>query len=272
MKMDRIWAHLVLVLFVVLCFWLVVEVRGDMSGIGLPDWGRIKKGVGVSPLADLGELAARLGSINTFDRRGDTVWMDDFEDGIIKWDWAGGGTGATVASNTTRARNGAKSAVLTTGNAINNWAMIRHWMPPPVVGKLGYELSFTKHDSMRGLEVYAYRYDGTNVIDMSVHVDVVNSRLQVMGAGATWVTVQEDVALKASTYLFHTLKVVVDWENGTYARLLLDGLELDLSAYALQSTEDDSAPHMRFQVFVYTTVASNISIYLDDVIITQNEP
>ena len=61
-----------------------------------PDYGRLSAQATVFPVTDLGELAARLGSIVSHDRRGDVIWLDGFEDGLDKWQPTTSGSGAAV--------------------------------------------------------------------------------------------------------------------------------------------------------------------------------
>ena len=62
---------------------------------GHPDYGGAAPLATVYTLQDLAELAARLGSIDVFDRRGNVLLLDDFESGIKKWLF--GGTGSYSA-------------------------------------------------------------------------------------------------------------------------------------------------------------------------------
>ena len=110
---------------------------------GQPDFGLYAVKKTVSGLADLGELAVRLGSIITFDRRGDIVWFDDFEGDVFKWERDPSGVDAAIIVSPEAARNGAFSAKLTTGNLADDHATILHHLPYPVTSRVGFEISFT---------------------------------------------------------------------------------------------------------------------------------
>ena len=74
------------------------------------------------------ELAARLGSPDTFDRRGDVLWMDDFESGL-KWRTSLLGTGSLIDLTATMAASGGKCCRLVTGSANNDYAyLLRHFL------------------------------------------------------------------------------------------------------------------------------------------------
>ena len=58
-------------------------------GHGYPDYGTQGPVSTVHSIQDLGELAVRLGSIVTFDRRGNVLWLDGFDSGIGAWSKGG---------------------------------------------------------------------------------------------------------------------------------------------------------------------------------------
>ena len=261
-----------LVLVLIFSFWLVLEEGEAMSGIGYPDWGKIKKGVGVSPLADLGELAARLGSINTFDRRGDTVWMDDFEHTLNKWEVVLFGTGAAGAVSNNAARNGEYSAALTTGTGADPTVYLIHHFFVPVPGKVGVEFSFSSGSWPSYVNLFLDLYDGVYHWSPNFRYNKVNSKLQVQDRTAGYVDVATSLVLKADSYHFHTAKLVVDMATGDYVRLLLNGVEYDISAYAMPRISDTSTPEATVAVVPEGNGTNSRIIYVDDVIITQNEP
>ena len=58
-----------------------------------PDWGLRGGKATVFPLTDMAELAARLRSIDVYDRAGDVIALDDFQSGIDQWEHSGSGSG-----------------------------------------------------------------------------------------------------------------------------------------------------------------------------------
>ncbi|GAH71394.1 unnamed protein product, partial [marine sediment metagenome] len=58
-----------------------------------------------------------------------------------------------------------------------------------------------------------------------------------------------------------------------YIRAILGDVEYDMSALSYRHTADpDTTPHWEQIVDIITGVASNQSAYVDDAIVTQNEP
>ncbi len=97
----------------------------------------------------LSETASRLGSIDTFDRRGQVLWMDDFEGGISKWTLSGD-AGYTIAASTDYAESGLVSCKMVTNAVLNNYAQIARMMPIPSLSKIGCEFSFIANNNLKG--------------------------------------------------------------------------------------------------------------------------
>jgi len=239
---------------------------------GYPDWGLYTPKKTTYLLPDLAELAVRLGSIVTFDRRGDVIFLDDFEKGIQKWVFAGSGTGAGAVNSTESARNGEFSVKLTTGDAAGDYARLTRYSFPPVLSKIGFEISFTSDANVRHHQWGIGYYDGTNVHEGHIRFDVQNSNLQYYGDDAAWHIFATDIRVYGVTYLFHTIKLVIDIENDRYTRFLFDEKSYDLSAYALNVAGSVLLPCLGMYIEITTNIAANLSIYVDDAIITQNEP
>jgi len=239
---------------------------------GYPDWGIYAPKKTTYSLPDLAELAVRLGSIVTFDRRGDVIFLDDFESGIQKWVFTGTGIGAAAENSAESARNGRYSAKITTGDAVGDYARLTRYSFPPVLSKIGFEISFTSSAHAQYLQWGIGYYDGTNVHEGHIRFDVQNSNLQYYGDDAAWHIFATNIRVYGVTYLFHTIKLVIDIENDKYVRFLFDEKSYDLSAYALNVAGSALLPNLGLYIEVVTNLAANLSIYVDDAINTQNEP
>ncbi|MBT9161303.1 MAG: hypothetical protein DDT26_02608 [Dehalococcoidia bacterium] len=222
--------------------------------------------------AEMAELAARLGSPNTFDRRGDIVWMDDFEDNINKWVITTWGVGASVVLSTEAARNGARSAKLVTGNAINESASIEVICPILLIANVGFEFSFAGNPPNSVHEVSPNILTGTHLISPRIEYIASTGTLRIRNEFLQWINLITGHNLRSSIRCFHTMKVVVDVPARRYIRLLLDSLTFDISQHNILVTPDTRTPDTHFNILYRTTTAVTRITYIDNVIITQNEP
>lgn len=239
---------------------------------GLPDYGRTSGVTTTYPLTDLGELAARLGSIVTYDRRGEVVWFDDFEDNIAKWGAANVGTGASAELSTEAARSGGKSCKLVTPSDTLTYNEILHGIGVLADSKVSLEVSFADQDDDTILDIIMQDRDGVTNKQGVLRYRSSTGALQIFdGSTMAYITLAT-LSLPSELYIWHTAKLVIDMSTNKYVRALLNNRSFDLSAYSLYSTGDASAARIEPAIRLTRSVSSNLHIYLDDVIVTQNEP
>lgn len=220
---------------------------------------------------DIAELAARLGSIVTFDRRGNLVWMDDFEHGAAKWVLSGTGLGNAQAITTTRARNGTSSMLLTAGSTLNLDAQMTRYMPFPAIGPVGEEFSFSL-----GSDVDYFIYKMTLLYNDVIYrgeikFDVTNSKIQYRNSAGVLTDLISPYTLTSSDTYFMTTKLVVDWATNKYKRFIINEATYDMSTLALYSVANPGWNYLHLQIDVWSTAGDNGKLYVDDLIVTQNE-
>jgi len=236
-----------------------------------PDWTTYGKLDQIFALYDLGELAVRLGSIVSYDRRGNVLWLDDFEDGLIKWKELIGVGVAPWDSATTKARNGGKSAYTSCSADTSPRAELSKGLPWRVAGKFGLEVSFATGANESQPYVKFQVYDGTQLYDFQIRFSTTNSLIQYRDADGNWQNLATGVnILKGDTY-WHTLKLVIDSNEGEYIRVLFDGQDYSMAGIAGAVSASSIAPYLLITLANTTVGGVDSEIYYDDCIITQNE-
>jgi len=239
---------------------------------GTPDWGVTAGAVTTYQLTDLAELAARLGSIDTFDRRGDVVWLGGFEHGLNKWGSLVSGTGAAVGVSAARSRNGQFSALLTAGSDASRRAEIAREIALPVLSVLGCEVSFSLGSAIDLLDLVVDVFDGTNQVEYYVWWDADAETLNYLDVNGDVVVLATGVDPWKSQTLFHTLKLVVDSSAAQWVRLILDDQQYSLAGVAGWVIGPGTDRRLRLTVRLWGHAGDNDTLYVDDPIITQNEP
>lgn len=226
---------------------------------------------GVRHSLGLAELAARLGSPVTYDRRGDVIWYDDFESGVEKWRYIGAGGGLDWASDAVA--KGGFSGKLYTKNVADSSVLGLTYLPMPLLSKIGIELSLFRSVNTKYIIIELLLYDGTNRYDARATYTLATETWQYQDSGGVDHNLLPTLELSPTYTQFHVIKLVADFTTGLYTRLLVNNIFYDLSNLAMQATAAPAqAPSLHLNLSVTTNANISASIHIDNVILTQNEP
>jgi len=239
---------------------------------GQPDFGLYASKSTIYPVVDVGELAARLGSVVTFDRRGDVILIDDFDSSTLKWSTHEEGVSASVEISAITARYGSQSVRITPGYALDDFSTISRYFPIIVPSKIGIEFSFATIALAHEFRLKGYFYNTPVKHEFMAKWVQSDSSIQIYDAVAEWVTIGTK-ALVGSDHAFNSMKLVVDYNTKKYVRLLFNDSAYDLSAYSLEESGTPTSPCIFVEYRVTNTLgAGGARVFVDDFILTQNEP
>lgn len=239
---------------------------------GQPDFGLYTETPVASGISDPGEAAARLGSINVYDRRGWTVWMDDFEAATLKWIAAHDGAGTFPVLSTTRAWTGIQSVYFVTRAAIGAEARITRDFPLIRLGKVGLEFWIYLDTLTPNYFCLLFNsWDGTNIASGTLRLDR-QARTASIVTPAGVIPVSTNCLNPAGVENFTPVKLVIDMDTDHYVRLLIGPDEIDLSAHALIPGGATTNKFLRVVLCLEGGIAGVGSAYADNFILTQNEP
>ena len=241
---------------------------------GAPDYGVSASKSTVYSLQDMAELAARLGSIVTFDRRGDVIWFDDFEDGIGKWSLDGLGTGNAQEWSSVTSRSRGFSLKLTCGSDNLMLAVAWRLFAFPTLSKHGFEFSFSypDEDQVKSISIWVAIYDGVNILEAELAYEREPKTLKYYGANYDYVNLRTDLSLYGDETLTHTFKLVLDPIKKEYVRAIVNERTYDLSGNGMPYWADDRTPRVEVLIGLLGVAGVNCIAYIDDFIFTQNEP
>lgn len=239
---------------------------------GAPDNYDVRPKITTYRLDDMAELAVRLGSPDLFDRLGDVVFMDNFSDGKDRWVEYTSGASAAVALATNRYSSGGFCCKLTTGSTLDKKAQINHIMPYAVISKFGFEFAFASQGNVALVRNSMLITDGTKSIWGEVHYVPSGGLIRYHTIPNTWVTLASGVGIYSLDYNFHRMKMVVDFDNEVYIRFILDETVYPMKDIPLYTKVEATDPRLEAIIFTYHSAGVNAVTYVDDIIVTQNEP
>lgn len=199
-----------------------------------PDWYGYQLAGARHNLTDAAELAARLGSTDVYDRRGQVIWIDSGRNGLSPWIVAVSGTGAFVKVLASPTYAGPYCLELRTGSDGGLVARITHQFAPAEINLWGLETAVNFATEFDAFRVELARFDGVNAHYAFVQVNRTAGYLQIRLPDGSY---QNIAALTNPVDLFgiyHQIKVVADFDADQYVRLLYNENEYDISAYGLR--------------------------------------
>lgn len=238
----------------------------------LPPWTSKWRMAKIFGQIDSGELATRLGSIDTFDRRGNIVWMDDFEASTLKWNSLTIGANGSGVLSTETARNGASCFKMVTDAVTGRgWQIVKR-LPIPESGRIGIEFSVSSADDKWNLALTLALYTLAGTINANLTWNEEFHKLWIIPLEGG----SEDFFFDAyhfnDIYNFYTMKLVVDFSTSKFVRAIWNDYARDLSGYALRPTAFVDSYFMSININVTAKENAAKTVYIDDVIVTQNEP
>jgi len=218
------------------------------------------------------ELAARLGALSRFERRGQIIFQDDFESGLSKWVPASSGDAGTIDLTTLSAFSGLFSVRMLTSTASPYAVQISRRLPYLALGKYGLEAMIHVDGNEDYVRIGLYRESTTVRWRFILELDPVDRKLRYMNSGGTWTDIASIDPVDTYGPSFHFLKLVADLANLQYMRAYYDSYEADLSGVG----GNQASPAASSQIYVIISAAGLDStqrwIRVDNVVVTQNEP
>ena len=227
------------------------------------------------------ELAARLGSHMTFDRRGTVFAYDDFEDAPLKWVVysGGGGTGNSATLSSSRyAHSGQGCLKVIPPNVIDAYEYLERGFGGVAKNMLGAEISINRpNDVINRAAISLQIYTGTRLIRAGVSLQ------QTAGGGisyqtaanaaldASWTTFDDTFTI-SSIPMSYPIKFVVDVENEKYVRCMFGGTEIDMSSYTPHVANSVQSQMVIATIYDVSKAAANPAMYFDNFILTIEEP
>jgi hypothetical protein len=268
---------------------------------GYPDW-QVQTGQSAYVEFDAGELAARLGSVNTFRRSGRVLYATGFEGlvtGIVN-DWSffvpAGSSGYIApfigegSSGKKQPYHGATSLAIVPTDVADADGVMRtnaiKLLPALWSGRLGVEMEVAAHENSQGFMLDISWDDSTTIRTAGIWVNFLTDRILYRSSssgygagsftdlaalpGGQWES-QAGVSLR-----WGNLKLIVASDLTQYHNLLLNnrnfateirGLAVPTAVPVVTAFE-----RISIQVNAIDDDGTNGPLYIDDVIVTNDEP
>lgn len=239
---------------------------------GYPDYGIDEEFGKLLMPTDIAELAVRLGSIVGYDRRGTVVAIDDFENPILKWG-VGFDPGGSVILDSASVKSGSQAVKLTViNNALANTQM-QNYYNALKSHRQGMEAAFSYLDNNLYLQYTLQVMYDVGYKQARVRVDPMLLDLYVQTAPAIYAKVADIKTLYNANHSYYRMKLVADFDTDQYVRLLFADQEYNISAHTILDAGSAGTPVRGVATINgQPRVATGGAFYIDDFIMTQDEP
>jgi hypothetical protein len=224
------------------------------------------------PVGDLGELAARMGSPVTYDRRGEVVWFETVSHGASDFDEINMNAGATYKITPAKALRSGYSFLVAVSATPGTYGQIHHYETFQNSNSMGLEEVFFIGAGTNYHALIVDYYNGTQHAMAMVTLDNVGNTIKYKNSAGADVICYSNGATFNSLLRRKHLKMVIDCVTLTYKRILYNNLVIDLSGVPLYVTASTAEPFIDCRIFHTGNALAAESWYHNATILTLNEP
>lgn len=239
---------------------------------GTPDWWGVSPKGQTYVLQDDAELAARLDAPNKWERRGDVVWMNTFERGAKALYATTIGVNSEWYLSSVDSWAGNSHLCLVSGNVLGDQCTAHYQFPVPMLGYWGFQYWVSLHDDLRFLNTIMLHSDGTNYYEAMVRYEPGTDELAIQDDDLGWVIIDDSLDLIVHDQTYHIFKVVADFKEHAYHRLLVNDHVYDISDYDMAITAIPTSHRVDIRIETWNLGGVTSSVKVDSLIFTINEP
>lgn len=223
-------------------------------------------------LSDMAELAARLGSPVTWDRRGTVILYDDCKDSLAGWRTITLGAGAAVAIDATVAYRETGSISIIPGSDIWLYSSIDRYINIPRLSRVGIEWTFRVDADCNTLHFFTSLSGPDDGRNWGMEIDIPGRLLNYYDEDGNYTKLDDlpDYTFRVTTW--HTIKYVADMRTNFYQRLILDRKSYDLSPYPLYLESPGEMEYLYVGVDNTGAGGNNPVLNVNDFVVTVEEP
>jgi hypothetical protein len=219
----------------------------------------------------LAEQAVRNGSIHSFDRRGEIIHQEDFEQNLNKVIISGANSQAYISSYVSK--SGSVSCYVSPQVGLGNIVALSLLRPYIALTPFGLEAYFTHSDNNCQYRLVLGIYDGTNYHNAYITWNGLTANLQINTPGGLInLASLPALGLDALDRIFNVAKLVIDPITHKYKRLLINNMKYDLSVYSYPLNANGSPPNISPYIELTNKDGNSHHSYISNLILTQNEP
>jgi len=218
---------------------------------------------------------------------GKVIFQDDFESytaGTLRGWSDSSQSGGSVSPQSTFPFDKIKHLTITAPAVADNYALAQKFMGLSLSRKLGFELHFCPPSTVLSyirdfwFDIVLYEQATTNAyrarlkyLVSAVAGSSLTGKWQWESGDGVWSDILGGSQKLRANY--HHFKMVVNFNKQKYASLLCDDLSLNISDLSILSVTHSNEPSLiAVDIMLYSVGLNSAVLYVDDVVVTDNEP
>jgi len=218
-----------------------------------------------------GEIARRINPLSSLDNRGRMIWFDDAQGELTRWN-EGVFVGSSASKTTNRPYFGDEVYRLETTAAAGSKIYFSGEVDPGIISRYGFEVLFAEMGNSQYLELVFSYMDQTDYLVSEFRLDLLNDRIYIdPNNDGTWHLISNHL-FDGNNRTYHHIKLVGDAVTQRWVRMILNGVETDLSAYAWNRSAAGICARMGMSINLVNTAATAAKMNIGGIMVTDQEP
>lgn len=239
---------------------------------GSADFSNVKSNGIVFSQADSWEYINRPQGLLSKDLRGQCILFNDFEDGTPNAVITRVGLSTYEGITTNNVFPGNFSFNMQPGLNINDLCSMTFGLPYLSNVKTGYEAIIFCNDTITELYFGLFSQYGNTTYQAVLQFDTVNDKVLIIQPGSIYLDITSLIPSPFPLGYYNSVKMVIDFSNNKYHRIIINGVLYDVSQYSINSFNFASDTKTYYNFTVKGKTVNQSSAFIDNIIITTNEP
>lgn len=223
-------------------------------------------------MSDMGELAARLGAPNVFDRTGTLIWFEQFAYGLNNWTLSSASNGIDpfLIAYPYLYKPYAVKLSGTSGSTGSSTMLVT--LPFPYESPLGIEFAYMPDIRATELDVVIQLYTGSKYYASSVSFKLQTGIIKVGLQGGFTKEVYSDPLGYRLNNVYNITKIVLDLANQEYNRIMFNKYNIDVKDIGFHVGTSTLRPKLTLLFRLESAATYDESLLIDNIILTLDEP
>jgi hypothetical protein len=206
------------------------------------------------------------------DLRGQCLLYNDFEDGSPSASETFTNVPVYQGIAVNNIYPGNFSYRMKTNVGANSLCALTFGLPYALADRCGHEALYYCNDSVTVIRHKLNYFSGSVVHESAVRFDTNDGKTYLLNNVGVYVDISSLVTHTFPDTHYQNIKLVVDFTTGKYLRVLINSVLYDISAYSYKQSASVVKSYLQYENRVNNFGANSAEIFVDNIIITGNEP